>query len=118
MNESRGILIERSRCPRCHAELEYSGNYMCSECPWVLPENPSQKEKDAFNVAYVLLMEQTGREPDVSDLMLPSPPRRPWRSCSSCGGVCHFHDTDWVCETCGDEWNEEHDPKYASPGGV
>lgn len=43
--------------------------------------------------------------------------RRPWRRCSSCGGVCHWHDTDWVCRDCGDEWSEDFAPKYAAPGG-
>jgi hypothetical protein len=41
--------------------------------------------------------------------------RRPWRRCSACRGVCHFHDTDWVCEGCGSEWNADHDPKFDAP---
>jgi hypothetical protein len=63
-----GELIPGSRCPRCSAPMEYNGNYWCSECPWVLPERGSRKEKDAFNVAYVLLMKQHGEEPDISAL--------------------------------------------------
>lgn len=31
----------------------------------------------------------------------------PWRRCSSCGGVCYWHDEAWVCDSCGDEWYEE-----------
>ncbi len=48
----------------------------------------------------------------------PSQPRslrRPWRRCSACGGVCHFHDTDWVCGDCGSEWGEDHAPRFAAP---
>jgi hypothetical protein len=63
-----GFLIQGSRCPRCSAPMEYDGNYWCSECPWVLPERASREEKDAFNVAYVLYMQQTGREPKTSAL--------------------------------------------------
>jgi hypothetical protein len=42
--------------------------------------------------------------------------RRPWRRCGSCGGVCHFEATHWVCDDCGDEWDADFDPKYAAPG--
>ena len=42
--------------------------------------------------------------------------RRPWRRCSACRGVCHWHDTAWVCEGCGSEWVEDHSPRYAAPG--
>lgn len=42
--------------------------------------------------------------------------RRPWRRCSSCGGVAHWAATAWVCDSCEDEWDEDHDPKYAPPG--
>jgi hypothetical protein len=42
-------------------------------------------------------------------------PRRPWRRCSSCRGVCHWHDEAWVCDTCGDEWYPEHDPRQYGP---
>lgn len=59
-----GELIPGSRCPKCQKPLAYNGNYWCSECDWVLPEKASRKEKDAFNVAYVLLMKQRGEEPD------------------------------------------------------
>jgi hypothetical protein len=31
---------------------------------------------------------------------------RVWARCPSCRGICHFHDTDWVCSACGDEWPE------------
>ena len=24
--------------------------------------------------------------------------------CPSCHGTCYWHDTDWVCDDCGDEW--------------
>lgn len=63
--QGSGILIEGSRCPRCHSAMEYNGNYWCSVCPWVLPERGSRAERDAFNVAYVLLMKQTGRESEI-----------------------------------------------------
>ena len=60
-----GTLILGSRCPKCGAAMEYNGNYWCSECPWILPEHPrTQAEKHAFDVAYVLYMQQTGQEPD------------------------------------------------------
>ena len=43
--------------------------------------------------------------------------RRPWRRCSSCWGICHWHDEAWVCDECGDEWYPDHDPKrYGAPG--
>jgi hypothetical protein len=42
--------------------------------------------------------------------------RRSWRRCAACGGVCHFHDTHWVCEDCESEWDQDHDPKYRAPG--
>ena len=58
-----GFLIAGSRCPRCSSEVEYDGNYFCSSCTWVLPEFPRGKDRDAFHVAYVLYMEQNGREP-------------------------------------------------------
>lgn len=61
-----GTLIRGSRCPRCSAALEYNGNYWCSECPWVLPEDGTRAEKDAFNLAYVLFMVQTGRCDDIN----------------------------------------------------
>lgn len=41
--------------------------------------------------------------------------RRAWRRCSSCLGICHWHDTAWVCDDCGDEWDEDHNPKYGPP---
>jgi hypothetical protein len=46
--------------------------------------------------------------------------RRPWRRCSACGGVCHWHDTDWVCShpDCGSEWCEDHAPRFAPPGAT
>jgi hypothetical protein len=61
-----GTLIPGSRCPKCGEPLEYNGNYWCSDCPWVLPEFPRGADLNAFEVAYVLYMQQTGREPDVS----------------------------------------------------
>lgn len=47
--------------------------------------------------------------------------RRVWRRCPACGGVCHWHDTHWVCDGgmdggCGSECEVEHDPKFAAPG--
>ena len=42
----------------------------------------------------------------------------PTRKCASCGGTCHWHDTDWVCNACGDEWQIEHSLEYACPGDV
>lgn len=41
--------------------------------------------------------------------------RRAWRRCSGCGGVCHWHDTDWVCGRCGDEWGPDHGQQYSPP---
>lgn len=60
------LLIPGSRCPRCNSPMEYDGNYWCSsvECDWVLPENCSGADAEAFKVAYVLLMQQRGEEPD------------------------------------------------------
>lgn len=44
--------------------------------------------------------------------------RRPWRRCPSCFGICHWHDEAWVCDSCGDEWFKDHDPKrFGAPGG-
>lgn len=60
------MIIKDSRCPKCSSEIEYDGNYWCSDedCNWVLPDSPrSFEDKNAFVVAYVLLMQQTGREP-------------------------------------------------------
>lgn len=42
--------------------------------------------------------------------------RRPWRRCSACRGVCHWHDEAWVCDGCGSEWYPEHGKRYAAPG--
>lgn len=68
-----GLVIVGSRCPRDSEPLEYNGNYWCSnsECPYVMPDQPQMRKADrhAFNVAYTLLMQQTGREPDVSALL-------------------------------------------------
>ena len=44
-----------------------------------------------------------------------SPTRRPWRRCSACGGVCHWHDEAWVCDDCGSEWVSDHDPRFEAP---
>lgn len=41
--------------------------------------------------------------------------RRPWRRCSACRGVCHWHDEAWVCDGCGSEWYPEHGKRYAPP---
>jgi hypothetical protein len=41
--------------------------------------------------------------------------RRPWRRCSSCFGICHWHDEAWVCRDCGDEWYPYHGARYAAP---
>ena len=37
------------------------------------------------------------------------------RTCSACGGTCHWHDTAWVCGRCGSEWDADHSPQYAIP---
>lgn len=42
--------------------------------------------------------------------------KRPWRRCASCGGVCHWHDINWVCGRCGDEFDEDHCLSYLPPG--
>jgi len=42
---------------------------------------------------------------------------RTWRRCASCLGVCHLHDTDWVCADCGDEWGPDLDG-YGYPGDL
>src|SRR4051794_35849472 len=41
--------------------------------------------------------------------------RRPWRRCSACWGVCHWHDEAWVCDDCGSEWYPEHGQQFAAP---
>lgn len=64
-----GVVIHGSRCPRCGSAMAYGGNYWCTVCPWVLPEHPSCREKDAFNIAYALYMQQTDREPNSGDLL-------------------------------------------------
>jgi len=65
-------VIEGSRCPRCNFELEYNGNYWCTqeECDYTMPdvEGMTSDDKQAFNAAYTLLMRQTGREPDPQAL--------------------------------------------------
>lgn len=73
----QGTLIEGSRCPECHQPLIYNGNYWCSECDYVMPElypepgyKPRQKDIDAFNIAYTLLMQQRGDQPDPKALIL------------------------------------------------
>jgi len=62
-----GELILGSRCPKCHSALEYNGNYWCSEptCSYTMPdyEQMRRSDKQAFNVAYTLLMHQRGQEP-------------------------------------------------------
>lgn len=68
-----GVVIVGSRCPVCSFELEYNGNYWCSqrECDYTMPgdeEGMSRADKEAFNAAYTLLMRQTGREPDPHQL--------------------------------------------------
>lgn len=40
---------------------------------------------------------------------------RPRRTCSSCGGVAHWHDTAWVCSRCGDEWYGDHGVQFGDP---
>lgn len=42
--------------------------------------------------------------------------RRPWRRCSACRGVCHWHDEAWVCADCGAEWYADHDSRFKAPG--
>lgn len=63
-----GELIRGSRCPKCGSPLEYNGNYWCSEsrCSYVMPERMTRADKQAFNVAYVLLMKQRNQEPLAS----------------------------------------------------
>lgn len=66
-----GEVIQGSRCPKCGAPLEYNGNYWCSEteCSYTMPDQRMTKaDKHAFNVAYILLMQQTGREPNPDSL--------------------------------------------------
>ena len=65
-----GELIPGSRCPKCHSALEYNGNYWCSEstCSYTMPERMRRSDKQAFNVAYTLLMRQRGQEPDINSL--------------------------------------------------
>ena len=68
-----GVLIPGSRCPKCNSPLEYNGNYWCSEraCQYTMPgeeDRMRQVDKMAFNIAYVLLMQQRGEEPDTSVL--------------------------------------------------
>ena len=67
-----GEVIHGSRCPRCHSELEYNGNYWCSEhtCSYTMPdyEVMTRSDKNAFNVAYLLLMRQRGDEPNTDEL--------------------------------------------------
>jgi predicted nucleic acid-binding Zn ribbon protein len=68
-----GRLIPGSRCPKCNHPLEYNGNYWCSQekCNYTMPGEPErmrQVDKIAFNIAYVLLMQQTGREPNPDSL--------------------------------------------------
>lgn len=38
-----------------------------------------------------------------------------YRRCSSCGGKCVWADDAWTCLSCGDEWVEDHDLRYAPP---
>lgn len=69
-----GEVIQGSRCPKCHSALEYNGNYWCSQtaCPYAMPGDPEhmrRSDKEAFNVAYTLLMHQRGQEPDPHALM-------------------------------------------------
>lgn len=58
-----GRRIPGSECPRCGDILEYNGNYWCASegCPWVLPDPCTGRDQDAFELAYILLMKQTGR---------------------------------------------------------
>jgi hypothetical protein len=42
----------------------------------------------------------------------------PRRKCPSCGGLCHFHDTAWVCDRCGDEWDADHGREFNAPGDM
>ncbi len=37
--------------------------------------------------------------------------------CASCGGLCDWVDTFWVCRRCGDEWDADHGPEYAIHDG-
>lgn len=38
-----------------------------------------------------------------------------WRRCSSCGGRCLWAEDAWTCTACGDEWDEDHNLRYAPP---
>ena len=38
------------------------------------------------------------------------------RTCAACGARCYFHDTHWVCDRCGSEWDTDHDSvQYVNP---
>lgn len=38
--------------------------------------------------------------------------------CSACDGLCKFSEGFFVCQECGAEWSEDHDPKlYAGAWG-
>ena len=63
-----GELIIGSRCPIDSSPLEYNGNYWCSNpsCRYIMPtDRMSKKDKFAFNVAYILLMEQRNETPSL-----------------------------------------------------
>jgi predicted nucleic acid-binding Zn ribbon protein len=65
-SSGEGRIIPGSHCPKCNEALEYNGNYWCSDvdCPYIMPADRMRgSDKRAFNIAYVLLMQQLGREP-------------------------------------------------------
>lgn len=68
-----GTVIPGSRCPKCNSPLEYNGNYWCSErdCTYTMPdyEHMKRRDKQAFNVAYILYMRQRGQEPKASAIL-------------------------------------------------
>jgi hypothetical protein len=44
--------------------------------------------------------------------------RRPWKRCPACHGICHWHETAWVCDDCDSEWMpppDGHGPEWAAP---
>lgn len=57
-----------------------------------------------------------GKKPKNCPNHTPTPaPKSAAVTCASCGGPCYWHDTEWVCERCGDEWNADHGPEYRHP---
>lgn len=68
-------------CPLCKSDLEYNGNYWCSntECEYVMgdlgetdgvPFDEVMQDRKAFNRAYPMLMKQRGK-PHNPDALYP-----------------------------------------------